>query len=121
MNSSAARTGCQPAIARSESGASALATTSRVAHLASSTGWKAMPACGTRSQRCAPPAESPTSSVASSSSTEKPQSGSAARRQSASGTRIATAAIPTASTATHRWRTKWGGSARPIASGAVVL
>ena len=121
MNRSATRTGCQPAIARSESGASALATTSRVANLASSTGWKEMPACGTRSQRCAPPAESPTTSVASSSRTEKPQSGSATRRQNASEMRVAAAPIPIARAATHRWRTKWGGSALPIASGAVAL
>ena len=51
------------------------------------------PRAARRSQRCAPPADSPTSSVANSSSTEKPQSGSAARRQSASGTRVANAAI----------------------------
>ena len=80
-----------------------------------------MPACGTRSQRCAPFAESPTTSVANSSNTENPQSGSAARRQTASGTRTASTAIVSASAVTNRCRTKCGGSVCPIASGAVVL
>jgi hypothetical protein len=106
---------------RSAARASTAARISTVAKRAHSAGCSAIGSPGTASQRRAPFASIPTTSVMATSPVPSAQSSGAARRHRPSGTREAAQAHATAMATPVRWRAASGGNTSPMASPAVAL